>query len=1072
MSGRRSGTVKRAPPAGPASPTPAAASSPKSRGGKRNKKQKIAHAGAGAGAAFTAAAVEQKEREEDEEGDAQMHAAASSSSSAAAASSSSSAAASQPCYFRSVSHGDLAACIAHCLTLPDLHRWACVNRDGRAAVNHKLSHCGLLNLALSPRCGDSVFEQLCDRIRGIEVLLLPYEHLQIIWRAPDDGSNRPRFTGRPGVSHLLRLLDANASTLRVLSFDESQPAPRFQSHELQIDSFVETLVERQHLWPKLRVTPHPIFQTRIETAQRMLLQRIARREGTPSAQPVPPLLEMYLPVKPPTPPPTPLPKKKTRAARRKRAKKGGAAAAAAAAAAEEEEDAEAEPEIAAAAAGGGAAMAPMELQQPVPMLDETVAASAVAASSSADAAAAPSSAASSSSPPVPLADLLHLSIELPIDWLDRLVESLPALEVLHIEVFARGTRRSEDADQDWPAVDQMPGIEDVRIIERMCVKLSHLLVLWLQFSSPLPRSSKIHLHCPLLLQLLICDDETHRTLSDISFDCPRLISANITCRLLPAVPSESPEADDAVSARIPPSLLQSLDRSPSLRAMHISRLKKASGIAETCFDYLTLAQKESINAKSIKAGKRALFLPSGACVAGVNNQIRAFIYSLGELSFARELQCIEDCPSVVSLEECVELFPGLRGCCLVPLYTESPSWFRPPPHLDPMNLEHVRLWLQQGVLRSWDRIQSHRGLLHAGKELQEVDDFSARMQREKPTVPAWATVAENVALSTALGNRILVQQDSFFRQLSVVYLCAPTQVSPAFLQTLLHECAQLQSLSLIQLPNVGNALFLELPAGFTRPSLRTLRLKSPCDDLTVKHRRARAHRFFSFDIAEKLALAFPSLRHLELLVTQQEPPLDLFHPLRDLWYAAEIQHAEQQDARVAAASSHGRSKAAASSAAAAAAAPSSSASSAASSVSLYPFPFLTTLVVNYVPPEVEPEVYSDPPAQELADAWRARASQLWRDPGSDLPMIPFVPQVITIDVVNVCWQKQTRESSSSDWMMQGRRILSEEAEPPFYSVLPPGSIRCVTRESQESACFKEHCPSQHHGGLQIVHGYE
>ena len=987
--------------------------------------------------------------EEDEDGDEQMHAAASSSSSAAASSPSSSAAAasaSAPCYFRSVSHGDLAACIAHCLPLPDLHRWACVNRDGCAAVRHKLSHCGLLNLALTPRCGEEVFEQLCNRVRGIEVLLLPYEHMQLIWRAPDDGSNRPRFTGRPGVSHLLRLLDANASTLRVLSFDETQPAPRFQSHEEQVDLFVEMLVERQHLWPKLRVTPHPIFQTRIETAQRMLLQRIARREGTESKEPVPPLLEMYLPVKPPTPPPTP--KKKTRAARRKRAKRGAVAAAAA----EEEAEAEFEAAAAAADAAAGAAMASMELQEPpAAQLGETVAASAAAASSSSAA----SAASSSLSPPVPLADLLHLSIELPIDWLDRLVECLPALEVLHVEVWARGTKRSDDTEQQWPTVDQLPGLEDIRIIERMCVNLSHLLVLWLQFSSPLPRYSKIHLQCPLLLQLLLCDDETHRSLSDISFDCPRLISANITCRLLPAVPSESPEEDDAVCARIPPSLLQSLDRSPSLRAMHISRLKKASGIAESCFDYLTPAQKESINTKSIKAGKRALFQASGACVPGVSNQIRAFIYSLGELSFARELQCIEDCPNVVGLEECVELFPGLRGCCLVPLYTESPSWFRPPPHLDPMNLEHVRLWCQQGVLRSWDRIQSHRGLLQAGKELSQVDDFSARMQREKPSVPAWATVAEHVSLSTALGNRILVRQDSFFRQLSVVFLCAPTQVSPAFLQTLLQECAQLDSLSLIQLPNVGNAAFLELPAGLVRPSLRTLRLKSPCDDLSVKHRRARSHRFFSFDIVERLASVFPSLRHLELLVTQLDPPSNLFDPLISLWQEAELSHRYPMPQEYAANNAHA--KFASSSAAAGA---SSTASS--SSVSLYPFPFLSTLVVNNVVDLEYP----------LGNVWHARASQLWRAPGSDLPLIPFVPQVITLDVVNVCWHKQTRESLSSDWMMQGRRIISEDAEPPFYCPLPPDSIRCVTRESQESACFKEHCTIQHHSNFRIEEGLE
>jgi hypothetical protein len=122
--------------------------------------------------------------------------------------------------FTSVSYGEVAQLIAHCLTLSDLAAWSRCNKDGRAAMERKLNNFMHLSLADYPDMQPAQFELLCDRVAGLEVLILPLSHPSILVPLDENFELQWRC---PGAISLLHLMRRNVNSLAVVCFDGPFP---------------------------------------------------------------------------------------------------------------------------------------------------------------------------------------------------------------------------------------------------------------------------------------------------------------------------------------------------------------------------------------------------------------------------------------------------------------------------------------------------------------------------------------------------------------------------------------------------------------------------------------------------------------------------------------------------------------------------------------------------------------------------------------------------------------------------------------------------------------------------------
>ncbi len=107
----------------------------------------------------------------------------------------------------------MAQLVAHCLLLPDLASWSSVDRAGCTSVHHKLSHFSALDVSLYPLQSVPAFLRMCEMVRGVEILILPYEHTALIHAIADGG-----WTIETGIDALPPFLQSNAATLRVIRF--------------------------------------------------------------------------------------------------------------------------------------------------------------------------------------------------------------------------------------------------------------------------------------------------------------------------------------------------------------------------------------------------------------------------------------------------------------------------------------------------------------------------------------------------------------------------------------------------------------------------------------------------------------------------------------------------------------------------------------------------------------------------------------------------------------------------------------------------------------------------------------
>ena len=648
--------------------------------------------------------------------------------------------------FSSVVYDDVAACVAHCLAFSDLAAWSAVNRDGRAAVRYKFDHCGLLNIAATPNITLPNFKMMCERLRGVQVILLPTSHPCLLWPDPADAHpnlHEERWSVQSeGLAMLIELMTANAAWFTAVTF--VRPALPSTSSQCTGEMHIcRALTQNMHRWPNCTLVPRA-YPLPLKVSRQLIKQN---------------------------------------------------------------EEAKKAPSGTAAALSSGSA----------------ISANPAAASASL------ATAASRVSSPTQLSlscDSGRMLLDLSALW--------PSLETLEISF----TEQDDQADHQRLQAN-------FDCLQQAMHNFQSLLSVQLQFSGAFfPPHTVLSLHLPFVLQLMLIDHaDASSGLGDLDLDCPRVVGLNLPVACLGS-------SDRPVFA--PPRMLATLAKSTRLRALALINLAEP-GAVPNLTEPLSAEQTAHLDAKAAALGHPSLF-------ADPVNPARVFIYWLSTLPFAAHLELFEDFPTCVSIEEALALFPALKGYCMTPAYCFwSEAWLRPTCVEDPLNFEQAPFWREQSLIRSWDRL--------AAIAQESAEEFSKRLSTTPPA-------ALSSSLSMAMvGTKLelpacsrLLQSSTMFRSLRIVFLASPCRVDAAAVRSLLVRCRDLHSLSLIQLANIGDQLFLSLPADFCKPSLRTLRLKALCDSPSNP-----PSDNFSRGIVLKLASLFPQLEHLEILTGQLSP---------------------------------------------------------------------------------------------------------------------------------------------------------------------------------------------------------
>jgi hypothetical protein len=153
--------------------------------------------------------------------------------------------------FSTILHGDIAQCVAHCLTLSDLAHWSRVDRGGRVIIASKLSDFKSLDIGRYPNMNLTNFARLCARLRarGVEVLLLPFDHLCLVHSFPfklerDDNYDESEddveaAANLQRIREFFSLVDANLHCLQAIGHGSESRMPQDRMMRATI-SYVHT----------------------------------------------------------------------------------------------------------------------------------------------------------------------------------------------------------------------------------------------------------------------------------------------------------------------------------------------------------------------------------------------------------------------------------------------------------------------------------------------------------------------------------------------------------------------------------------------------------------------------------------------------------------------------------------------------------------------------------------------------------------------------------------------------------------------------------------------------------------
>jgi hypothetical protein len=459
---------------------------------------------------------------------------------------------------------------------------------------------------------------------------------------------------------------------------------------------------------------------------------------------------------------------------------------------------------------------------------------------------------------------LHIfnSLEVGVWSLERFHEWFPSLEVCHVKVdeddesrmrwqekYATATQDDTDQTADTTG-DAFVRIDRVQLAVE---KMTNLLQLFLCFSVDFAPDSVLELNLPHVLQLVLLSADSN--ISDVKFHCPQLQAINIQMHFLApkaiqqaaAVQLGGAEEDDEPSRvymTMPPSFFTSLRRSPLVRNVTVIVANEELHYTDYT-ESLSAEEKMAMDAKAAALGQPSLFGPYTDETRDAH-VIRILYYALSLMPCAPHLEWIEDCSPHMSMVELFTLFPSLRSYVMCPSFFYSPVWFRPPPLEDGINATHIIHRLNEEYRRGWDRLRVHKDLT-----LAEV------MRTQPPTTKAYLIlVDQQIHFTLPLCQTIINMRT--FDALTILYLAAPARVESTAITQLLIHCRQLQHVSLIQLEEVGDEVFTQLPAEFVHPALLTLRMKTVCDP---------AGKRFSDAILPRLTQSFPHLTYFEFLLS-------------------------------------------------------------------------------------------------------------------------------------------------------------------------------------------------------------
>jgi hypothetical protein len=553
--------------------------------------------------------------------------------------------------FAATLHGDIAQCVAHCLALRDLAHWSRVDRSGRQIVAYKFSHFKCLDLTRYPTLSLVDFGHLCARLRGVDVLVLPYEHSCLIHSVNVDvDSNdlsQPKFGANArGVREFFQLVDANLHSLQFI-LQKSAEYPSSNGHYNEVFSrFLQNpLFDRLHRMPKLKSLHLAVWMNR-DIVTRVFERRLDHIYGLTST------IE---------PPPMP------------------------------EEVAAATPVLSEAESAAYAAVTPPAPASPVvPFMPDVRIIN-----------------------PLRIGVRSFQRFGECFPSLEscnvHIIQEDDAFLQRCEEKYTRSKPGDETEERRMKGPGQPAMGADIERVQMAVERMQNLLYLSIFFDdehAPFRPHSVLEFHLPHVLQLVINADQT--SISDVKFHCPQLQSINMQMQFLASNElQEELQSDDAapVHLAMPPSFLTSLRRSPFVRFLVVIDAESPIRNADYT-ESLSAEEKIAMDAKAAALGQPSLFGPYTDETRDAHF-IRILFYALSLLPCASQLELIENCSPHLSSIEFFTLFPTFRSFIMSPPHHEMPVWLRPPPLEDGLHLSHITQRLDVEFVRCWDRLRVH-----------------------------------------------------------------------------------------------------------------------------------------------------------------------------------------------------------------------------------------------------------------------------------------------------------------------------------------------------------------------------